>query len=114
MLQIILFLAGLALIVKEKVKITANKELTRPNSIYLGSIFIACAVAVSFFSVDAPYNLIFFLLPLLATIFFATKGEKIDTEDSIKESSDTKRNIMILLGFIVFVVVAFYVLYTLF
>ncbi len=114
MLQIILFLAGLALTVKKRTKITANRELTRPNSIYLGSIFIVCAIVISFFPVDGPYNLTFFLLPLLATIFFATKGEKIDTADSIKESGDTKRNTVILLGFIALIVVAFYLLYMLF
>lgn len=108
MLQIILFIAGLISLIKGKIKVSSDKEIVRPHSVYLGIIFIICALALSFLQIEMPYNFIIFVFPILVTIFFAAKGKTIDTPEAIKEKKETKRNLIILLAFILVVVAVFY------
>jgi len=107
-LFIILFIAGLVALIKGRIKVSANKEIVRPHSIYLGVIFIICAIALSFLKLEIPYDLIVFIFPLLITIVFAAMGRSIDTPEAIKEKKETKRNVLILLAFIILVVGVFY------
>ncbi len=108
MLQIILFLAGLTTLIKGKIKVSSDKEIVRPHSIYLGIIFIICAIAISLIQLGLFYDLAFFIFPIILVIGFAMKGKRIHTPEAVKEKKETKRNLIILLIFIAIIVTIFY------
>jgi len=108
MVQILLIVLGLFILIKGNLKVSDTKEIVRPQSIYLGSIVIAYGIAVSFLPDQLIYSLIFYASLILILAIFLIKGKTITSSEAIVKSTNTKRNLIILLVFIAIVVAVFY------
>jgi accessory gene regulator protein AgrB len=109
MLQIILFIAGFFIIVKGKIKITNEREVTRPYSYFLGIFFIIWAIFISFVNLEIPYDVITFIIPLLVVIGFSFTGKKIDISQGDKKKNKKRTVIMVIIIFIIAVMLALFI-----
>lgn len=108
MIQIMLIGIGLFLLLRGRIKVTDTKVLARPKSIYLGVIIIAYGLAVFLLPQELLYYAIFFASLLAIASFFVLKAEHVESVQASKKSSDTKRNLLILLAFIALVALGAY------
>jgi len=101
MIQVALILIGLFILIKGNLKVSDNKEIVRPQSIYWGLIIIIYGIVCGFLpTTQIIYGLIFWISLLLISIIFVMKGKMITSSEAVIKSTDTKRNLIILLIFI--------------
>lgn len=112
MIQIIIFAVGLFLLIGGKLKASSSKEIIRPQSTYLGLIYIAYSLSLSFFSVlENPVLAVSFIGSLiLVSAVFISKGKPVDATKVATSSTETRRNLLILLVSVVIMVAIFYLL----
>jgi hypothetical protein len=108
MVQILLIGLGILILIKGSLKVSDTKEMVRPQSIYWGLIVIAYGIAVSFLPDQLIYSLVFYASLILISIIFLAKGKTIASPEAAVKSTDTKRNLIILLVFIAIVVAISY------
>jgi len=112
MIQILLIIIGLLVLVKGKLKVSDTKEITRPQSIYWGLVLIGYGIASSFIpTTKLIYSLIFYISLVVVSAIFISKGKTIASDGVVVKSSNTKRNVIILLIFVAILITAFYLFY---
>lgn len=112
MIQIIIFAVGLFLLIGGKLRASSSKEIVRPQSTYLGLIYVAYSLSLFFFSVlENPVLAAAFVgsLILVSAVFIA-RGKPVDTAKVAASSSETRRNLLILLVSVVIMAAVFYLL----
>ncbi|OHA84390.1 MAG: hypothetical protein A2937_01470 [Candidatus Yonathbacteria bacterium RIFCSPLOWO2_01_FULL_47_33b] len=107
MLQVILVIFGILILIKGKLKVSDTKVISRPQSTYWGLVVLAYAVGLNFVPETLVYGIVFWISLLVVSITFVVKGETIAGVDITTKPTETKRNAMILLGFVVVLVVLF-------
>lgn len=85
-------------------------------STYWGIVLLAYGIGLWFLpsqSTGFVAQAVFWVTLVLISLFFLMKGRHIDTPQAAEQNTQTKRNALILLGFVVLVAAVFY-LYTVF
>jgi hypothetical protein len=108
MVQILLIAFGLFILIKGNLKVSDNKEIVRPQSIYWGLIIIAYGIILTFLPNTLMYGLIFYASLIIISLIFLIKGKTIGSSDATLKATDTKRNLIILLIFLAIIVAIFY------
>jgi len=93
MLQIVLMIIGVYILAKGKIKISSNRELSRPLSTYFGIIVIIWS-ALMFLDTGvgfgAVYYLILWISLILISFIFLSKSKKINSEEDVLKSQNSQ------------------------
>jgi 4-amino-4-deoxy-L-arabinose transferase-like glycosyltransferase len=106
MLQIVLFIAGFFAIVKGRIKVSNEREITKPYSYFLGIFLVFWAIFIHFLRIKMPYDVITFIIPLLVTIGFSFTGKKIEISQDDKKKNKKRTTIIVIAIFIITVISA--------
>ncbi len=99
MIQIILIVAGLALLILGKLKVSNTKTVSRPLSIYWGVILIAYGVALRYLPETLTANLAFYGSLLIISFIFISKSNTVPQSEVTASSKGSLRNLIILIIF---------------
>ena len=84
MVQALLIIIGLVVLVKGNFKASKTKEIVRPQSIYLGLVFIGYGIASAFVpTTKIIYSLVFYASLIVIALIFAAKGKKITPDSAV-------------------------------
>lgn len=108
MLQIILIILGIGVIVKGRLKVSDAKVITRPLSIYLGFLFMLYGVGMGLVPEVILYQVIFYTSLVVIAGMIISMGESIAPTEVTTKPSETGRNVVILVIFVVLVITIFY------
>jgi hypothetical protein len=109
MIQILLIILGIVLLIKGNLKVSSRKRLERPQSIYLGIIFILYGIGINYISFgNLIWSIVYNCSLVFITSIFVSKAKELATPEALTDHKETKRNALILLAFILLVVAVFY------
>lgn len=93
MLQIVLMIIGVYILAKGKIKISSDRELSRPLSTYFGIIVIIWS-ALMFLDTGVGFREIYYLILwislILISFIFLSKSKKISSEEDVLKSQNSQ------------------------
>ena len=112
MIQGLLIIFGLYCLITRKIKVSSRKEIGSPHSIILGLLFLVYAVGINYLPMDMLYLTLYYGSLVLFSIIIIVTGETKELPESLgdKKSRETKRNVIILILFILALILIGYFL----
>jgi len=112
MIQGILVIFGLYCLITGRIKVSSRKEIGSPHSRVLGLLLLVYAIGINYLPMETFYLIFYYgSLVLFSAIIIAT-GETTELPESIgdEKSRETKRNLIILILFILTLILIGYFL----
>ncbi len=107
MVQVLLIVVGIYLLAKGTVKISSDRELSRPGSTYLGIVLSVYGVGIQLVD-DSLVSSIVYFASLVAVAFFFVHRFGVKKESLSEDGKETMRNLAILLVFLAILLVLGY------
>ncbi len=112
MIQGLLVIFGLYCLITGKIKISSRKEIGSPHSRILGLLFLVYAIGMNYLPMETLYLVFYYSSLVLFSVITIATGETNELPESVgdEKSRETKRNIVILILFILGIALAMFFL----
>jgi len=112
MIQGLLVIFGLYCLITGKIKVSSRKEIGSPHSKVLGLLFLVYAIGISYLPMEIIYLVFYYGSLILFSVIIIASGETKELPESVgdEKSRETKRNVIILILFILALILIGYFL----